>query len=178
VMKGYWGDADATERTVIGGWLHTGDVGHLTPDGALVLTDRKKDLIVTSGGDNVAPQRVENLLALEPAIGQVMVAGDGQSFLVALIVPDAQLARDWAKRHGKPADLADLIADADFRKHIGEAVERVNRGMSGIERIRKFALSAEPFSVENGQLTPTLKIRRHEIRKRYGEMLDQLYQGR
>ena len=80
-------------RTVIDGWLHTGDVGHLTPDGALVLTDRKKDLIVTSGGDNVAPQRVENLLALEPAIGQVMVAGDGRPFLVALIVPDAQLSQ-------------------------------------------------------------------------------------
>ncbi len=178
VMKGYWGDADATGRTVIGGWLHTGDVGHLTPDGALVLTDRKKDLIVTSGGDNVAPQRVENLLALEPVIGQVMVAGDGRPFLVALIVPDAQVARDWAKRHGKPAGLGELTEDADFRKHVGEAVERVNRGLSGIERIRKFVLTAEPFGIENGQLTPTLKIRRHEIRKRYGDLLDQLYSGR
>ena len=178
VMKGYWGDADATERTVIDGWLHTGDVGHLTPDGALVLTDRKKDLIVTSGGDNVAPQRVENLLALEPAIGQVMVAGDGRPFLVALIVPDAQLARDWAKRHGKSSSLDDLVGDADFSKHIGEAVERVNRGLSGIERVRKFALTAEAFSIENGQLTPTLKIRRHEIRKRYGDVLEQLYSGR
>jgi long-chain acyl-CoA synthetase len=178
VMKGYWGDADATGRTVIGGWLHTGDVGHLTPDGALVLTDRKKDLIVTSGGDNIAPQRVENLLALEPVIGQVMVAGDGRPFLVALIVPDAQAARDWAKRHGKPAGLGDLMEDADFRKHVGEAVERVNRGLSGIERVRKFVLTAEPFGIENGQLTPTLKIRRHEIRKRYGDLLDQLYSGR
>ena len=178
VMKGYWGDADATERTVTGGWLHTGDVGHLTSDGALVLTDRKKDLIVTSGGDNVAPQRLENLLALEPVIGQVMVTGDGRPFLVALIVPDAQAARDWAKRHGKPAVLAELIEDADFRKHIGEAVDRVNRGLSGIERVRKFALAAEPFGIENGQLTPTLKIRRHEIRKRYGGLLDSLYAGR
>jgi long-chain acyl-CoA synthetase len=178
VMKGYWGDADATERTVVDGWLHTGDVGHLTPDGALVLTDRKKDLIVTSGGDNVAPQRVENLLALEPAIGQVLVAGDGRPFLVALIVPDAQLAREWAKRHGKSSSLEDLVGDPDFTKHIGEAVDRVNRGMSGIERIRKFALTAEPFSIENGQLTPTLKIRRHEIRKRYCEVMEKLYSGR
>jgi long-chain acyl-CoA synthetase len=178
VMKGYWGDADATERAVIDGWLHTGDVGHLTPDGALVLTDRKKDLIVTSGGDNVAPQRVENLLALEPAIGQVMVAGDGRPFLVALIVPDAQLARDWAKRHGKSSSLDDLVGNADFIKHIGEAVERVNRGLSGIERVRKFALTAEAFSIENGELTPTLKIRRHEIRKRYGDVLEPLYSGR
>jgi long-chain acyl-CoA synthetase len=177
-MKGYWGDADATGRTVIDGWLHTGDVGHLTPDGALVLTDRKKDLIVTSGGDNVAPQRVENLLALEPAIGQVMVFGDGRPFLVALIVPDAQLARDWAKRHGKSSNLDDLVGDADFTRHIGEAVERVNRGLSGIERVRKFALTAEAFSIENGELTPTLKIRRHEIRKRYGDVLEQLYSGR
>lgn len=178
VMKGYWGDADATERTVVSGWLHTGDVGHLAPDGALVLTDRKKDLIVTSGGDNVAPQRLENLLALEPVIGQVMVAGDGRPFLVALIVPDAQAARDWAKRHGKPADLAELTGDDDFRKYVGEAVERVNRSISGIERIRKFALTAEPFGIENAQLTPTLKIRRHEIRKRYGGLLDSLYSGR
>jgi long-chain acyl-CoA synthetase len=178
VMKGYWGDADATDRTVIDGWLHTGDVGHLTSDGALVLTDRKKDLIVTSGGDNVAPQRIENLLALEPAIGQVMVFGDGRPFLVALIVPDAQLARDWAKRHGKSSSLDDLVGDADFIRHIGEAVERVNRGMSGIERVRKFALTAEAFSIENCQLTPTLKIRRHEIRKRYGSVLEQLYSAR
>ena len=178
VMKGYWGDTDATDRTVIDGWLHTGDVGHLTPDGALVLTDRKKDLIVTSGGDNVAPQRIENLLALEPAIGQVMVLGDGRPFLVALIIPDAQLAREWAKRHGKSSSLEDLVGDLDFTRHIGEAVERVNRGMSGIERVRKFALTAEAFSIENCQLTPTLKIRRHEIRKRYGDVLEQLYSGR
>jgi long-chain acyl-CoA synthetase len=178
VMKGYWGDADATDRTVIDGWLHTGDVGHLTPDGALVLTDRKKDLIVTSGGDNVAPQRIENLLALEPAIGQVMVLGDGRPFLVALIVPDAQLAREWAKRHGKSSSLEDLVGDSDFTRYIGEAVERVNRNMSGIERVRKFALAAEAFSIENCQLTPTLKIRRHEIRNRYGDVLEQLYSGR
>ena len=158
--------------------IHATDVGHLAPDGALVLTDRKKDLIVTSGGDNVAPQRLENLLALEPVIGQVMVAGDGRPFLVALIVPDAQAARDWAKRHGKPADLAELTGDDDFRKYVGEAVERVNRSISGIERIRKFALTAEPFGIENAQLTPTLKIRRHEIRKRYGGLLDSLYSGR
>ncbi|WP_343038705.1 long-chain fatty acid--CoA ligase [Skermanella pratensis] len=175
VMKGYWGDRDATDRTVVDGWLHTGDIGHLAPDGSLVLTDRKKDLIVTSGGDNVAPQRIENLLALEPCIGQVMVAGDGKPFLVALIVPDLQLARDWAKRHGKRDEPAELAEDADFRKHMGEAVERVNRSLSGIERVRKFAVVPEPFSVENAQLTPTLKIRRHEIRKRYGELLEKLY---
>jgi long-chain acyl-CoA synthetase len=175
VMKGYWRDEDATARALEDGWLRTGDIGHLAEDGSLVLTDRKKDLIVTSGGDNVAPQRIEGLLGLEPIIGQVMVAGDGKPFLVALIVPDLQLARDWAKRHGKPSDPVGLVGDADFRKHIGEAVDRVNRGLSGIERVRKFALIAEPFSVENAQLTPTLKIRRHEIRKRHGESLEELY---
>jgi long-chain acyl-CoA synthetase len=107
-----------------------------------------------------------------------MVFGDGRPFLVALIVPDAQLARDWAKRHGKSSNLDDLVGDADFTRHISEAVERVNRGLSGIERVRKFALTAEAFSIENGQLTPTLKIRRHEIRKRYGDVLEQLYSGR
>ncbi|EWY36042.1 hypothetical protein N825_31745 [Skermanella stibiiresistens SB22] len=175
VMKGYWRDEDATARALEDGWLRTGDIGHLAEDGSLVLTDRKKDLIVTSGGDNVAPQRIESLLGLEPIIGQVMVAGDGKPFLVALIVPDLQLARDWAKRHGKPSDPVGLVGDADFRKHIGEAVDRVNRGLSGIERVRKFALVAEPFSVENAQLTPTLKIRRHEIRKRHGGLLEDLY---
>jgi long-chain acyl-CoA synthetase len=177
VMLGYWNDAGATERTLRDGWLHTGDIGRIDGDGYLVITDRKKDLIVTSGGENVAPQRLESLLALEPEIGQVMVTGDRRPYLVALVVPDGELAADWARRHGKPGAIAELASDPEFRKAVGEAVERVNRCLSPVERIRRFALLPEPFSIENGQLTPTLKTRRHVVRERYAEVIDGLYGG-
>jgi long-chain acyl-CoA synthetase len=177
VMKGYWNAPHATERAVTDGWLHTGDVGHIDPDGLVVLTDRKKDLIVTSGGDNIAPQRIEGMLTLEPEIGQAMVAGDHRPYLVALIVPDAVVAREWAGRHGKSSDLAELCGDAEFRKLIGEAVDRVNRCLSGLERVRRFLLIPEPFSIDNGMLTPTLKIRRHEIKRHYGSEITCLYEG-
>jgi long-chain acyl-CoA synthetase len=176
-MKGYWNAPHATERTVTDGWLHTGDVGHIEPDGMVVLTDRKKDLIVTSGGDNIAPQRIEQMLMLEPEIGQAMVAGDHRPYLVALIVPDAAVAREWAGRHGKSSDLTELCGDADFRKVIGGAVDQVNRCLSGLERVRRFLLIPDPFSIDNGMLTPTLKIRRHEIKKRYDAEITRLYEG-
>jgi long-chain acyl-CoA synthetase len=177
IMKGYWNAPHATERTVTDGWLHTGDVGHIEPDGMVVLTDRKKDLIVTSGGDNIAPQRIEQMLMLEPEIGQAMVAGDHRPYLVALIVPDAAVAREWAGRHGKSSDLTELCGDADFRKVIGGAVDQVNRCLSGLERVRRFLLIPDPFSIDNGMLTPTLKIRRHEIKKRYDAEITRLYEG-
>ncbi|WP_207481397.1 AMP-dependent synthetase/ligase [Arenibaculum pallidiluteum] len=175
IMLGYWNDEAATERAVEDGWLRTGDIGRVEDDGSLVITDRKKDLIVTSGGENVAPQRLENLLTLEPVIGQVMVSGDRRPYLVALVVPDRETALAWARRHDHPGDMAQLADDAEFRKVVGEAIERVNRGLAPLERIRRFAMLPEPFSVENGELTPTLKIRRHVIRQRYMDRLDALY---
>ncbi|MGE0725939.1 MAG: long-chain fatty acid--CoA ligase [Alphaproteobacteria bacterium] len=175
VMKGYWQDPEATARTVIEGWLHTGDVGRIDADGYLVITDRKKDFIKNAGGDMIAPQRLEGLLALQPEIAQAMVHGDRRPYLVALLVPDEQHAKDWAKAEGKPQDLRQILDDEAFRKTIAAAVQRANEGLPAIERVRRWAIVPEPFSVANGMLTPTLKIRRHRIREVFGQTLEGLY---
>src|SRR5262249_14981031 len=131
-----------------------------------------------SGGDNVSPQRVEGFLTLEPEIAQAMVIGDKRPFLVALLVPDREWALAWAKEKSKSGDLPDLVGDKEFRAAIQSAVDRVNRRLSVIERVRQFVLSGDPFSLENGMMTPTLKIRRHVIKQTYGGKLDALYEGR
>ena len=175
VMKGYWGDEKATAETIRDGWLHTGDIGEIDPDGHIRITDRKKDIIVNSGGDNVSPQRVEGFLTLQPEIAQTMVYGDRKPHLVALVVPDAEFARDWAKKAGKPAVLTDLVEDADFKAAMGEAIERVNADLAMIERVRRFVIRADPFTIENEQLTPSLKIRRHKITAAHRDGLESLY---
>ena len=175
VMKGYWNQEEATAAALRDGWLHTGDIGRLDEDGAILITDRKKDIIVNSGGDNLSPQRVEGFLTLQPEIGQAMVAGDRRPFLVGVIVPDAEFTAGWAKTHGTPKDPAELSENSEFRKAIGEAVDRVNKSLSPIERVRRFVLAPEPFSVENGQMTPTMKIKRNPIWSVYGEALEGLY---
>ena len=170
-MLGYWNDPETTAETLKDGWVHTGDVGEIDADGYIRITDRKKDIIVLSGGDTLSPQRVEGFLQLEPEIAQAMVAGDKQSYLVALIVPDQEAAREWARANGKPADLAELAADPAFHAHIEHAVDRVNKRLSQPERVRRFSLVAEPFSTENAMLTPSMKIRRHIISSAYWQQL-------
>jgi len=156
VMHGYWRNPEETAR-VLGpdGWLATGDIGRLDAAGRILITDRKKDLIVNDKGDNVSPQKVEGLLTLDPAIAQAMVMGDRRPHLVALIVP---------------ADGADTGA-------VQAAIDRTNARLSVIEKVRRFALADEAFTIENEQLTPSLKIRRHVIRGVYGARLDGLYRG-
>ena len=127
VMRGYWRDESGTAQVLRDGWLHTGDIGVIDQDGFLQITDRKKDIIVLSGGDNVAPQRVEGVLALQPEIGQVIVYGDGQPHLVALIVPDAEFAKGYARQHKLPSDLDELVQHKDFERAIGEAVDARER---------------------------------------------------
>ncbi len=175
VMKGYYGDPDASALVVRDGWLHTGDIGLIDEDGHLVITDRKKDIIVNSGGDNVSPARVEGFLTLQPEIAQAMVYGDKKPHLVAVIVPDPETAGAWARANGKSNGLAALSIDAQFHDHVSKAVERVNLGLSQTERVRRFVLAKEAFTTENGMLTPSMKIRRHVIRAGYGEALEALY---
>jgi long-chain acyl-CoA synthetase len=176
VMQGYFGDPETSALLVRDGWLHTGDIGLVDADGHLVITDRKKDIIVNSGGDNVSPARVEGFLTLQPEIAQAMVYGDKKPHLVAVIVPDPDAARAWSRANGKSAaDLGALAADAQFHDHVSKAVERVNLGLSQTERVRRFVLAKEAFTTENGMLTPSMKIRRHVIRASYGESLEALY---
>ena len=175
VMQGYYGDPDTSAFLVRDGWLHTGDIGLLDEDGHLVITDRKKDIIVNSGGDNVSPARVEGFLTLQPEIAQAMVYGDKKPHLVAVIVPDAEAAAAWARANAKDRAIAALCGDAQFHDHVSKTVERVNLGLSPVERVRRFVLAKEPFTTENGMLTPSMKIRRHVIRGAYGDALEALY---
>jgi long-chain acyl-CoA synthetase len=176
VMKGYWRDPDATERAIGDGWLYTGDIGEFDGDGYLKITDRKKDIIVLSGGDNVSPARVEGFLVLQPEIAQAMVHGDRHPHIVALVVPDADFAKDWAARNNAADDLAALAENPAFTRAVGAAVDRVNSTLAPIERIRRFAVLPEGFTIDNAMLTPSLKIRRHKIRERWGEQIEKLYE--
>ena len=158
VMHGYWRNPEETARVLKDGWLATGDVGHLDEKGRIIITDRKKDLIVNDKGDNVSPQRVEGMLTLQPEIAQAMVYGDRRPYLVALLVPEAEYAN-------KP----------DLQQRLSKAVDKVNADLSVIERVRRFIVADEAFTTDNEQLTPSLKIRRHVIKQVYGERLDALY---
>ena len=163
VMRGYWHNDEETARVLQDGWLATGDVGHLDDKGRIVITDRKKDLIVNDKGDNVSPQRVEGMLTLQPEILQAMVYGDRRPHLVALLVPD-------------PEEMRRFKDDPDgMQKALSKAVDRVNAELSVVEKVRRFILADEAFSVENEQLTPSMKIRRHVIGKAYDERLGALY---
>jgi long-chain acyl-CoA synthetase len=158
VMHGYWRNDEETARVLRDGWLGTGDVGHFDAKGRIVITDRKKDIIVNDKGDNVSPQRIEGMLTLQAEIAQAMVYGDRKPHLVALLVPDPEIA-----------------SAADLQKQLQAAVDRVNADLSVIERIRRFIIADAPFAIENEQLTPSMKIRRHVIAKAYGKRLEALY---
>jgi long-chain acyl-CoA synthetase len=177
VMQGYWRNEAETARVLQDGWLYTGDIGHLDGAGRLVITDRKKDMIVNDKGDNISPQKLEGMLTLQPEIAQAMVVGDKRPYVVGLIVPDAQWALDWAREQGEAFDLCALQALPAFRGALRAAVDRVNADLSVIEKIRQFALADEPFAIENEELTPSMKIRRHKLKERYGARLDGLYRG-
>ena len=177
VMKGYWRNKAETARTIIDGWLHTGDIGHFDPKGRIKITDRKKDLIVNDKGDNVAPQKVEGMLTLQPEILQAMVSGDKRPYIVGLIVPDPEWALDWARGQGMRYDFSELQGNPQFRAAVRAAVDRVNANISVTEKVRQFEFADEPFSIDNGEMTPSMKIRRHVIRDRYKARVDGMYKG-
>ena len=176
VMKGYWNDPEATARAIQDGWLHTGDVGQIDSDGYIQITDRKRDFIKKSGGDMVSPARVEGFLALEPEIAQAMVFGDRRPYLVAIVVPNAEFLQSFARERATEPDLAQLRENPDLQKAISGAIARVNAGLAQIERVRHFIVARDAFTIANGQMTPTLKIKRHAIRQAYGEALLALYE--
>ena len=132
-------------------------------------------MIVNDKGDNVAPQKVEGMLTLQPEIGQAMVVGDRRPYVVGLIVPDAEWALDWCKAQGKALDCGKAQELPEFRAAIRKAIDRVNSELSVVEKVRGFTFADEPFGIENEEMTPSMKIRRHKIRDRYGDRLDGLY---
>jgi len=177
VMHGYWRNDAETARVLKDGWLYTGDVGHLDASGRIVITDRKKDMIVNDKGDNVAPQKVEGMLTLQPEIAQAMVTGDKRPYLVGLIVPDAEWAFEWARAEGEKFDMKALQGLPAFRTAVRAGIDRVNKDLSVIEKVRQFTFADEAFSIDNEEMTPSLKIRRHKLKERYGARLDALYKG-
>jgi len=174
-MQGYWNAPELTAETLRDGWVHTGDIGVLDKDGYIKITDRKKDIIVNSGGDNVSPQRVEGILVFEPELSQAMVYGDKRPHLVAVLVPDEAFISSWAKENDRKADLAELSDSEKFHARLREAIDRANARLSPLEQVRRFIVAEEGFTTENSLMTPSLKIRRHEIRKIYEERLEALY---
>ncbi|MFQ5971690.1 MAG: AMP-dependent synthetase/ligase [Alphaproteobacteria bacterium] len=174
-MRGYWNRPEETAAVLRDGWVHTGDIGLIDEGGYIRITDRKKDIIVNSGGDNLSPQRVEGCLTATQEIAQAMVYGDRRPHLVALLVPDHSFVEAWSARHGRPADLAELADDPEFQGALQPIVDRVNQRLSRIEQVRRFAIATEPFTTENAMMTPSLKIRRHVITDRYGDRLEGLY---
>ena len=161
VMKGYWKQDKETADTIKDGWLYTGDLAEIDNDGYIIIKDRKKEIIVNSGGDNIAPVRPEASLTIQNIILQAMVTGDRRPYLVALIVVD-------------PEQIKDKSED-QINNEVAVAVEKANEKLSQVEKVRRYIVIDEPFSTDNGMLTPTMKIRRHMVNEVYGEQLDGLY---
>jgi len=178
VMKGYWKEPEATARTIVDGWLHTGDVGHLDPDGFLYITDRKKDLIITSGGKNIAPTELERLLISDPFIDQAVVYGDARPFVTAIVVPNfAKLDAECADR-GWTREVADgFIRTAAIVDFYQQHVDKVMEPVSQPERVKKCLLLARPFQIADDELTATLKLRRRHIIAKFEPQLAALYIG-
>jgi long-chain acyl-CoA synthetase len=178
VFRGYWRNPEATAEVLdADGWLHTGDIGALDETGYLSVTGRKKELIVTAGGKNVAPAVLEDRLRAHPLISQTMVVGDNRPFIACLITLDPEALDHWKSSHGKPADAtpADLAADQDLLAELQAAVDDANKAVSKAESIRKFTVLASDFTEASGHLTPSLKVKRAVVAKDYAAEIEALY---
>ena len=176
IMKGYWNDEEATNEVIYDGWFHTGDIGELDEDEYLKITDRKKHIIVTSGGKNIAPLPIEQLIAENKYVDQVMVAGEKKPFLIALIVPNFSELESFADEQQITAETRnDLIEHKQIRKIYESLLRNISRQLAAHEKVRKFLLMNEPFTIENGHMTPTLKLKRKAIHKTFEREIDSLF---
>jgi len=178
VMQGYYKDPDKTAEALKDGWLHTGDIGVLDPDGMLRITDRKKEIFKTSGGKYIAPQVIENVMKQSPFIEQIMVVGEGQKMPAAFIQPAFDFIREWAKRHGKNFDNLtneEIARNEEVIARIAEEVEKYNRQFGKWERIKKFELTGDVWTIEDGHLTPTMKLKRRNILQKYMHLYEKIY---
>ncbi len=177
VMREYWKSPDSTASVLQDDWLSTGDIGEIDEDGFLRITDRKKDIIITSGGKNISPQNIENHLKADPFIDRVYVHGDQRNFTSALITLNRQNLTQWAKEKNIPhTDFAELTQREEVRRLIEEAIQRKNQDLSGPESIKKFAILPGRFSVDGGELTSSEKLRRRTIDQKYSDILDGFYE--
>ncbi len=179
VMKGYYKKpAETREAIDEDGWLYTGDIGFLDEDNYLVITDRKKNLIVTSGGKNIAPAPIENLLLTSPLIDQVLVIGDKRKFLSVLIVPNFEALQSYASEQNISfTDNNELIKNLKINQYVANEVERLSADLARFEQVKTFRLMPEPFTIEAGELTPTLKIKRKVVEEKYSDAINSMYDG-
>ncbi len=176
VMKGYWKDPLATAQALVDGWLHTGDVGHVDADGFLFITDRKKELIITSGGKNIAPTQLERLLISDPYIDQAVVYGDRRPFVVAIVVPDFEKLQDEVQAHGWKLDTVDgFIRTPAVLEFYQSRIDKLMLAVSQPERVKSCLLLSRPFQVADDELTATLKLRRRHILGKFEPHLAALY---
>lgn len=175
IMKGYYQKPEATDACIVDGWFHTGDVGHIDKDGYLYITDRKKDLLVLANGKNVAPQPIENMLRASEYIQEAVLFGDGMSAPVALIVVDVERVKAYAKHHELDAsDIPTLLENDLIYALFREQVEKVNRDLADYQRVRRFTLIPSAFSIETGELTPTLKVKRRVVAQKYASLIEKM----
>ena len=176
-MKGYWKNPEANrEAFTPDGFFRTGDVGFIDEEGYLTITDRKKELLKTSGGKYVAPQPIENAFNVDPYIEQIVVVGERRKHIAALVVPEFEALEGWAREQGiEYNNYADLIRHHRVEELIEASIERVNRSLARFEQIKKYRIVDRPFSEESGELTPSLKIKRRVVDEKYKELIDSMY---
>lgn len=179
IMQGYWNNPEATKEVISkDGWFHTGDIGIIDSDGFVYITDRKKHLFVSSGGKNIAPQPIENLFLGSKYIEQFVLIGDRRMFLTALIVPDFDALKEYARSHNLSyKSNGDLVRLEEMYRLIESDIQSAQRDLANFERVRKFVLLEKPFSIEDGELTPTLKVKRKVVEERYANLIEGMYQG-
>ncbi|EEI78909.1 acyl-CoA synthetase [Corynebacterium striatum] len=177
VFKGYWNNPEATAEALEDGWYNTGDLGEIMDSGHVVITGRKKDLIVTAGGKNVSPGPMEDMLRAHPLISQAMVVGDGKPFIGVLLTLDEDALKRWKAEHNIPANrtMKEVATDATLRAEIQDAINQVNTTVSHAEAIKKFFILESDLTEEDNELTPTMKVKRYVVAQRYAAAIDQIY---
>jgi long-chain acyl-CoA synthetase len=178
VFQGYLKQPDKTAESLIDGWLHSGDIGELDADGYLKIVDRKKELIITSGGKNISPANLEAALKTIPLIGQAAAIGDGRKFCSAILVLDPEAAAVWARGHGRPgATPTELAGDAEVLAEVQAGVDLINQQFAQVEQIKKFVLIGEEWMPDSDMLTPTSKLKRRGVNARYAAEIESMYAG-
>lgn len=175
VFQGYHKNPEATRETIVDGWLHTGDIGEIDPEGFIKITGRKKDIIITAGGKNITPANLEAEIKQQPLVSQCVVVGDRRPYLVALVTLDPEEAVKYAQEKGLPEDPAELSENPDVKAAIEAHVEKINQNFARVEQVKKIAILPHDLSQESGELTPTLKVKRAVVAQKHEDAIEQLY---